>query len=219
MTGQLALNFPLAEDATFANYVGDAAQKLRALSGVCYVWGEAESGRSHLLQACCHTARENGQSAIYLEHPAEHDADILDGLESVAVVCIDDVDSVLAADKWQLGLFQLINAVQASGGCLVFSAHKPAMQLQRMLPDLHSRLLAAVAIETDRLTDAQKLTALKQRAFRHGFTLNDEVGHFLMGRVPRSMRSLMSLLERIEVETLVRQKKVTIPLVKQTLGI
>ena len=219
MTGQLALNFPLAEDATFVNYVGDAAQKLRALSDVCYVWGEAESGRSHLLQACCHTARENGQSAIYLEHPAEHDADILDGLESVAVVCIDDVDSVLAADKWQLGLFQLINAVQASGGCLVFSAHKPAMQLQRMLPDLHSRLLAAVAIETDRLTDAQKLTALKQRAFRHGFTLNDEVGHFLMGRVPRSMRSLMSLLERIEVETLVRQKKVTIPLVKQTLGI
>ena len=52
MTGQLALNFPLAEDATFAHYVGDAAQRLRALSGVCYVWGEAESGCSHLLQAC-----------------------------------------------------------------------------------------------------------------------------------------------------------------------
>ena len=219
MTGQLALNFPLAEDATFANYVGDAAQKLHALSGVRYVWGEAESGRSHLLQACCHTARENSQSAIYLEHPNEHDADILDDLESVAVVCIDDIDSVLADDRWQLGLFQLINAVQASHGCLVVSAHKPAKQLQCKLPDLHSRLLAAVAIETDRLSDAQKLTVLKQRAHRHGFTLNDEVGHFLMGRVPRSMRSLMSLLERIEVETLIQQKKVTIPLVKQTLGI
>ena len=134
-------------------------------------------------------------------------------------MCIDDVDSVLADDKWQVGLFQLINAVQASQGCLVFSAHKPAKQLPQMLPDLHSRLLAAVAIETDRLTDLQKLTALKQRAFRHGFTLNDEVGRFLMDRVPRSMRSLMSLLERIEVETLARQKKVTIPFVKQALGI
>ncbi len=51
------------------------------------------------------------------------------------------------------------------------------------------------------------------------FTLNDEVGLYLMGRGPRSMRILMDMLERIEVETLVRQKKVTIPLVKETLGI
>ena len=96
---------------------------------------------------------------------------------------------------------------------------RPAKRLSVELKDLRSRLNSAVAVQTDRISDSEKLEVLKQRARLRSFTLNDEVGLYLMGRVPRSMRILMDMLERIEVETLVRQKKVTIPLVKETLGI
>ena len=219
MTGQLALDFRLASDTTFDNYIGEAGAKLTALTGTGYLWGEPESGRSHLLQALCHAAREDDQSAIYLENPRAYDPAVLDGLESMSVIGIDDIERVLGDRDWELALFHLINAVNDRGGNLLICGSTPAKQLSVELSDLHSRLNGAVAVQTDRLSDPEKLKVLKQRARLRGFTLNDEVGQFMMGRVPRSMRTLMDMLERIEVETLVRQKKVTIPLVKETLGI
>ena len=219
MTGQLALDFRLASDTTLENYVGKAAAKLTVLRGIGYLWGEPESGRSHLLQALCHAASEEDRSAIYLENPRAYGPAVLDGLESMSVIGIDDIERVLGDCDWELALFHLINAVNDRGGYLVICGSRPAKRLSVELKDLRSRLNSAVAVQTDRLSDSEKLEVLKQRARLRSFTLNDEVGRYMMGRAPRSMRTLMDMLERLEVETLVRQKKVTIPLVKETLGI
>ena len=89
MTGQLTLDIRLRDDATFANYVGEGGARLAAANGFVLVWGGPETGRSHLLQACCHQAQGAGESAIYLEELRRHPAEALRGLESVAVVCID----------------------------------------------------------------------------------------------------------------------------------
>lgn len=223
MTGQLILNIHLRDEATFTNYVGEAGDRLRASKGLTYVWGHPESGRSHLLQASCHAARELGQAAIYLENPGEHDALVLEGLESVPVICIDNINQVLnqghRRDDWERALFHLINAVNDGGGRLVMSGDVAARFLQVSLKDLHSRLLAAVSVQTDQLSDEQKLQFLQQRASIRGFVLPDEVGRFILGRTARDMCSLVELLEKLESESLIRQRKVTIPLVKDTLGI
>ena len=219
MTGQLILNIRLRDEATFANYVGEAGDRLKAAKNLAYVWGYAESGRSHLLQAECHAARQQGQSTIYVENPADHDALVLDGLESVPVICIDNIDQIQGHDDWERALFHLINGVNDAGGRLVLSGDVAARFLQISLKDLHSRLLAAATVQTDQLSDEQKLQFLQQRARIRGFVLPTEVGRFILGRSPRGMRSLSEMLERLESESLVRQRKVTIPLAKDTLGI
>jgi len=100
---------------------------------------------------------------------------------------------------------------------LIVSADRGIQRLAIRLPDLKSRLLAAHAIETDRLDDKGKLQLMQQKASRQGFRLADDVGQFIMSRSDRDVRSLVNLLARLEVETLRQQKKVTIPFVKQVL--
>ena len=215
---QIPLDIRLRDDATFANYIGEAGARVAAASGIVYLWGQPGTGRSHLLQGACHHAREAGHSSIYLRDLSRLSAEVLRDLEQLALVCIDDLHQVVGKDEWETALFHLINAVRDTGGTLIMSSDRPAARLPVELADLRSRLLAARTIETDELDDAGKLAMLKQRAASQGYELADEVGRFIMSRSNRSVRSLIDLLEKLEVETLRRQKKVTIPLVKQVLG-
>ncbi|MBD3646508.1 MAG: DnaA regulatory inactivator Hda, partial [Pseudomonadales bacterium] len=104
---QLTLNIKLRDDATFSNYIGEAAERLRNGTPLVHVWGDEGSGRSHLLEAACHEAHNDGASAIYIAGLDEHGSEILRDLESVELVCLDDIDRVLGDESWELALFHL----------------------------------------------------------------------------------------------------------------
>jgi DnaA-homolog protein len=210
---QLALDIALREDATFANYVGAAKHQLDHPGQLVFVWGPPQTGRSHLLQACCQWVDD----AIYLTGLDQLDAAILNRLDDRSLVCIDDVDQVLGQPAWEEGLFHLINGLKDRGKRLLLAASEPPRLLAVQLPDLRSRLLAALVVETDTLNDQQKLQVMQQRANSRGFDLKDDVGQFIMSRSARDMGSLVNVLALLEVESLRQQKKVTIPFVKQTL--
>ena len=218
-TMQLPLDIRLRDDATFANYIGDAARQVAAASGIVYLWGEAGSGRTHLLQAACHEARNLGRTSIYLCDMRRHSPEIFRDLERLAVVCVDDIHDVLGQDDWETALFHLVNAVRDRKGTLLLSADRPAARLDVGLADLKSRLLAAHTIQTDVLDDAAKLEVLQQKASRQGIRLSEEVCRFIMSRSARDMRSLVDLLARLEVETLRSQRRLTVPFVKQVLDL
>jgi len=212
---QLALDISLREDATFANYVGAAKHQLDHPGQLVYIWGARQTGRSHLLQACCQWVDD----AIYLAGLEQLDAAILNRLDDRSLVCIDDVDQVIGQQAWEEGLFHLVNGLKDRGKRLLIAASQPPRLLAVQLPDLRSRLLAALVVETDTLLDEQKLLVLQQRANSRGFDLKDDVGQFIMSRSARDMSSLVNVLALLEVESLRQQKKVTIPFVKQTLNL
>lgn len=214
---QLPLDIKLRDDATFANYVGDAAEHLYRAGNFVYVWGEHGSGRSHLLEAACHLARQTQQSAMYLAGLQQYEPEILQDLESRALICLDDVQAIAGDREWELALFHLINGVRDNRNRLIVSGNTPAGNLSMTLEDVRSRLLSAVSVETSRLSDEQKLIVLQQRARNRGFDLSEDVGRFILSRTDRNMRSLIEMLRKLEVETLAHQKKLTIPFVKQAL--
>ena len=71
---QLVLGVKLRDDARFDNFHGsrnaDAAARLKSACEqavavpVIAVCGDADTGKSHLLQAACHLAEQNQQSAV-----------------------------------------------------------------------------------------------------------------------------------------------------------
>ena len=211
MNKQLALDIRLGDDATFANYVGIASGLILQHCHWSFVWGASGSGRSHLLQACCH----HYGSSIYLSNLSSLSPDVLNGLEAREMICIDDVEEVLSDGCWQEALLHLMNRVKDRQHRLIIAAGKPAQLLSVTLKDLHSRLIAARSIETDRLTDEQKLKVLMMRAKRRGFEITQEVGQFVLRHNARNMRDLVNLLDNLDEETLRQGKKVTIPFVKQ----
>lgn len=219
MTSQLPLQLRLDENARLDDYVGDAGAKMQSLLGLLFLSGEAGTGKSHLLQGCCHEVLEEGGTAIYLQSLPDLAPSILEGLESYDLVCLDDIDTVITDDAWQVGLFQLINAMKDAGGKLILAASSSVGRLEIRLPDLRSRLRGCYLLSTDRLTDPDKLLVIRLKANRRGFEMSDEVCKFILGRAPRDMHHLAHLVEQLDIATLRDQKKVTIPFVKEALGL
>lgn len=215
MVRQFTLDFKLSPDAVFANYIGDAAGKIRQISTWQYLWGRKGSGRSHLLQAACQAT----PGSIYLSELKRLSPEVVRDLETMPLVCLDNIDSILTDPDWQQALFHLMNGVKDRGGQLLMAAELPANQQNIKLKDLRSRLNAATPVETDRLSDSQKIQVLVQRAKHWGFDLSEDVGRFILSRSPRDMIMLVDMLKRLEMETLRQQKRVTIPFVKQTFNL
>jgi DnaA family protein len=86
------------------------------------------------------------------------------------------------------------------------------------LPDLKSRLSLLPAFQVNVLSDQQRVEALQLRAGHRGLELPDETAGFLLNRSRRDMASLYELLDKLDLEALRAQRRLTIPFVRQVLS-
>lgn len=226
---QLALAIHLNDEATLADYcwAGNLllAQQIEySLSGqgerFLFLWGPNGCGKSHLLQACC-AATLTSQTAIYLplQMLKEWGADSIDGLDSHNLVAIDDIEQVALDKAWEEQLFHLYNRLRDNGQTLIISASCPPAQLKIGLADLRSRLCSGLTIQIHELSDEEKINTLMARAHQRGFVLSTAVAQFLVTRNVRNMHDLTEILNRLDEASLAAQRKITIPFVKETLGL
>jgi DnaA family protein len=222
---QLALHFRLDEAATLDNFLrADNATAVAALTDsdepFVYLWGEAGTGKSHLLQAACHAAGRQQHTAIYLPLAAEPDLNpqVLTDLEQAAqVICIDDLQTVAGDADWERSLFNLFNRARDNGARLLIAADASPGALALNLPDLASRLSWGTVFRLKALGDKDKVAALQLRAEARGLQLSDDVARFLLSHATRDMHSLFALLVRLDEASLRAQRKLTIPFVRQFL--
>lgn len=231
MATQLPLGIRLRDHATFNNFfVGDNRQLLLLLKQLSehhsdgdatplYLWGVAGSGKSHLMQAACHRAAESDEAALFLplRDYQMFTPEMFDALESMALVCLDDVDAIAGLREWEEAIFHLYNRMQQSGAQLIVSANCAPLQLPLSLPDLATRLGWGLIFQIAELDDDQKLAALQQRAQAIGMEMSDDVARYLFSHTRRDMHSLFTLLERLDRATLAAQRRLTIPFLKQFL--
>lgn len=225
---QLALNIQLRDEATLENFqaAGTVAALLPLLEGqlaaegepVIYLHGGADSGKSHLLQACCHRV---GQGALYLplgelrDYPPEA---VLADVEQLSLVCLDDVDAVQGEPAWEQALFHFFNRARAAGCRLLLSAGAPPRGLAVQLADLRSRLSWGIVFHLPTHDDEQKAALLVFRARRRGLEMSPEVARYMISRAPRGLACLLQLLDELDRRSLAEQRALSIPFVKQTLG-
>ncbi|MDH3991994.1 MAG: DnaA regulatory inactivator Hda [Gammaproteobacteria bacterium] len=224
---QLALEVQLRDDATLENFLAAPAvqplvlalQQQIAAQGepIIYLYGPGGTGKSHLLQAACHLA---GSGALYLplaelvEYGPE---DVLQGVETLELVCLDDVHAVLGKDDWELALFDLCNRARQWGCRLLVAADAAPRALAVALADLRSRLSWGIVYQLPQADDDAKDAILRFRAARRGLTLSAEVSAYIVSRAPRSLESLLALLDTLDKASLAEQRALSIPFVKQTL--
>lgn len=228
MTAQLPLGLTLKDSATFANFIPgpmrevfEALQKSAHGGGEPFIYlaGAAGTGKTHLLQAACHAAAQQSHAVAYLplQQVAEFGAEMLDGLEQLRLVCLDDLQIVVGRADWERALFHLFNKLRESGGRLIVAAALKPAQLGITLPDLTSRLGWGVTYVLEALDDTDKLNALRVRAQARGFELPDEVGRYLLSRLPRDMHALFAVLDQLDYASLAAQRRLTVPFIKSIL--
>jgi DnaA family protein len=227
---QLPLSFRLRDDATFDNYLAVGNQQvlhniLELLAGKAdtfiYLWGSEGSGKSHLLQACCHAAPEYNKTALYLPLAElfSFSYDAFHGLENVDLICLDDIDQIAGNRNAEEQVFHFFNRIRAQGNSLLIAANVAPLQLKIALPDLKSRLAWGIVYQLHALDDAEKLSALQLHAKARGLELDESVGNFLLGRCARNMTQLFATLELLDQASLIEQRRLTIPFVKRILGV
>ena len=227
---QLALSVHIRDDASFENYFAGPNQEVieslrlacngKSSAGAIFLNGAAGVGKSHLLQACCHVAGEQGLAAVYLPltELVDEGPDLLEGLEQLALICLDDVQIIAGKEAWEQAVFHFFNRAFDRGVQLVFAADRGVTAMGILLPDLASRLAWGFVYRLHALDDEQKLQAIQERAKHRGFVVPDDVGRFLLRRFPRDMRALHAMLHELDVASLAAQRsKISIPFVKSWL--
>ena len=224
MTGsfQYPFDFAIQTELLFSNFFSSPANEpllhflqdfARSTERLCYLWGTRGSGKTHLLQALC----QDVDRAVYipLQQMLEYGPHTLDGLEALDMVVLDDLQSVAGQIAWEEKLFELFNAIDASGGRLCFAATDVLAQLPLQLADLRSRLQLCVSYEVVENEDAAKALIMRLRAEQRGIELKDEVMQYIMLRNSRNLHDLMAVLDKLDTLSLAEQRRVTIPFVKE----
>jgi DnaA family protein len=199
MPRQLPLEISPPAEPALDNFIpganAEALERVRALAAgtlheaILYLWGEAGSGRSHLLRAA---ARANP-----------------------GLVVADDVETLDAAA--QQALFVAINAAREGQSAVLASGSAPPAGLA-LREDLRTRLGWGLVYQLRPLTDAEKALHLRAEARRRGLRLTDEVVWYLLHRLPRDVASLNAVLERLDRHSLARQRPITLPLIREALS-
>ncbi|AHG86022.1 DnaA regulatory inactivator Hda [Bibersteinia trehalosi] len=196
-----------------------------------YVWGAKSSGKSHLLKALTHYYLLNDRLASYipLEKLAYFSPAVLDNADKLDVICLDDIQYVVGDPEWEQAIFNLINQLREQHGLfsqtkktlLLISADCSPQQLKlsRDREDLRSRLSWGEVHHLGDLKDEQKREILRRTAYDKGLELTDEVANFLLKRLDRDLSVLKEKLERLDQASLQAQRKLTLPFVKDVLGL
>lgn len=176
-----------------------------------YLWGDAGSGKTHLLLAIRQALAERGESAGWLDPSVVEPADFDDHW---SVLLLDDVQRYNqiqqhAAFNW------FINA-QTHQRAIISAGALPATDLA-VREDLRTRLGWGHVFQLQVLTEAERKIVLQQRARERGLSLSPDVLDFMLHRFSRDLASLMDLLDQLDQFSLQSQRAVTIPLLKAML--
>jgi len=185
-----------------------------------YLFGASGSGKSHLLYAACVQAQELGLTSqlLALDDFRQYSPRLFDGLEQLDLVCLDNIQAIAGDSHWQVALFDLYNRMVEQGKKLIIVADEAPTQLGISLPDLVSRLQACTSFQLRLLSDDDKQKLLQQKARLRGIELPDEVARYLFNHQQRDLRALVEILDKLDKASMVHQRKLTIPFVKDVLA-
>lgn len=166
------------------------------------LWGEAGSGRSHLLQA---------SGFAYVD--AAHDP-ALKKVPAADQLAVDHVE--MLNETGQIALFNHFNRLKMATGRLLTATNQPPAHLA-LREDLRTRLGSGLICRLLPLSDAEKAEALAAQARERALKLTPEIIDYLMRHAPRDMRTLSAIIVALDQYTLEQKRAVTLPLLRELL--
>lgn len=228
---QLLLDLGPRPRPTLDNFiVGNNVEALAALRRLCaapvadpparclYLWGEAGSGRSHLLRAACESL-----GGRYLVAESVTARDVCGAMNCApsqprCLLAVDDVEET-AADV-QEALFHALNAMREDPRAAIVVAGNAAPRGLGLAPgrdDLRSRLAWGLAFELHSLDDDAKDAALAHHASERSFPLAPDVRRHLLTHFSRDLGSLMRMVDALDRFALEHHRTITVPLIREYL--
>jgi DnaA family protein len=167
--------------------------------------GAEGSGKSFLMQAICNELSSSGKQFAFMpmNKAINMGVEIFQNLASLNAVCIDDLQLILSREEWETALFNLINECQQSNCSLILSfGGNQSLEDITQLPDLLSRI---------KRMEFMKLQAVQDECLNQAL---DFVSQQLGINLEKA-----ELLISLDKQAASLKRKITIPLIKETLNI
>lgn len=226
---QIPLDLTLATPAKLDEFlVGDNAALLTWLShwqaeqaANAYLWGEAGSGKSHLLKALAAHAHQQGCQVLLLDGKGLQSMDVSDAACAPTLILVDDVQALDEMQQhWVFSMF--IESAQAQAPAqapvrIVAAGACPPVDLA-VREDLRTRLGWGLVFALQSLNEAGVRQVLMREGERRGLRWADGVLPYMLTRFSRNLGDLMPVLAQLDRFSLAQQRVVTIPLLKQMMS-
>ena len=229
---QLIFPFQVNQKASFASFFcsPDNAELLSRLTDLVVsknadeliINGAEGSGKSFLMQAICNELSSSGKQFAFIpmNKAINMGVEIFQNLASLDAVCIDDLQLILSREEWETALFNLINECQQSNCSLILSfGGNQSLEDITQLPDLLSRIKRMEFMKLQAVQDEFLNQALDFVSQQLDINLEKAELEFLLKHQTREFSILVDNLISLDKQAASLKRKITIPLIKETLSI
>lgn len=231
MLVQIPLKISLRDDASFKTFVAanEAMEQVVAnllqpdlvVPACYYFYGADGIGKTHILQASCRHYTEQQLTSVYFplaDSSLPLIPDVLPGLESTDLVCLDDVGQIIGDEYWEKALMNLLAKSRVQGKKILLAGNLPIEEINFKTHGLTKEFFNVVPIAFQRLEQQKDLvSALQKHAVYAGFDLSVDVGNFLYRQFGADLAVLLAKLKILEQATLAEKRRLTLPFAKKVL--
>ena len=185
------------------------------------IHGEEGAGKSFLMQAICNELSSSGKQFAFIpmKKALNMGAEIFQNLASLDAVCIDDLQLMFANEDWETALFNLINECQQSNCSLILSLGGSQPLENTKLLDLLSRIKRMEFIALHAVQDEFFNQAIDFVAQQLDISIEKAELDFLLKHQTRKFSLLVENIIDLDKQAASLKRKITIPLIKETLNI
>jgi len=229
---QLIFPFQTDQRASFSSFFCTAANaglmsRLKEIisdnkSHELIIDGAKGSGKSFLIQSICNELSlvKKELAFIPMIKAIEMGVEVIQNLASLDAVCIDDLQCVEKNSAWEEALFHLINECHQSNCSVIFLlSNNKSLDEFIELPDLLSRFKRMEHMTLKRVEDSNLNNALLFSCQNLGINLEQTERDFLLRHYSRDFPVLLEKIILLDNRAGELKRKITIPFIKETLGI
>lgn len=224
-------NFVISEGSRFAYEVARQITSDAPLSySTLYLYGDRNLGKTHLLMAIGNHISEtqpdkkviflNGQEFVRKigEKNSEEVTQTLRLLLEADYFLLDDADLLAKQPIAQEKLYHIYNTLQENNKKAVFAGLHSPEKLAATEPYLKSRFLWGMTAEIKPIDDTTTAKILTKLGNDIGLNIPEKTINYLLTHIPRDFLSIKNSVEKINQESFLRKRKVSIPLAKEALN-
>ncbi len=228
---------PLNPNYTFDRFVVGPCYRLAHASALAigenpgcaynplFVHGNVGLGKSHLLQALCHTVqRRDGHTRVvymscedftnaFIQAIQTHQVEAFrDFYRSADVLVIDDVQFLANKEKTQEEFFHTFNALYDSQRQIVLSSDRPPVEIPTVEERLVSRFKWGLVAEVEAPCFDTRVAIVRRKAAGRGVDLPEDVARFLAERVTSNIRELEGAVIKVVGIAAITDQPITLAL-------
>lgn len=177
------------------------------------LYGPPASGKTHLATIW---AKKSGARIIPVDELLTQNLN--DFTAKTEDVLIDQADSAIGNREKEAVIFHIYNLCKEEKRSMLLTMKKAPGALTFVIPDLASRLRAAMAVEIKDPTEEFLQNLLVKMFKDHDINIDTATLQYISPRMERSFEAARNLVEKANKVSLAEKKPVTIPLIRDVLN-